>query len=436
MMRWFYTLIFYAALPLIAARLLWRSRLAPAYRKRIAERFGLFASPLTQGVGSFQKDSNCLQKSIWVHAVSVGETIAAAPLIRALLELYPDHPVVVTTMTPTGSERVRALFGDRVFHVYAPYDLPGCIARFLRRVRPRLLIIMETELWPNTIHACAGRDIPVLLANARLSEKSARGYARFPTLTRNLLERLSVVVAQNAVDGERFVRLGLPESQLRVSGSIKFDIELDAALVTRAEQTRASWRASGHRLIWIAASTHAGEDEMLLAAHRRLRALGSDVLLILVPRHPERFDSVANLIGLAGFSCVRRSSGQALDAQTAVLLGDTMGELLMLYGCADIAFIGGSLVERGGHNMLEPAAWSIPLLTGPSDFNFREISTLLQDAGALRKIADADQLGDALIELAGDDTERARRGNAARAVVESNRGALQRLLAAIENQLR
>jgi len=278
MMRWFYTLIFYAALPLIVARLVWRSRLAPAYRKRIAERFGLFAAPLTQGPGSFQKDSSCLQNSIWVHAVSVGETIAAAPLVRELLETYPEHPVVLTTMTPTGSERVRALFGDRVFHVYAPYDLPGCIARFLRRVRPRLLIIMETELWPNTIHACARRNIPVLLANARLSEKSARGYARFRTLTRRLLEQLNVVAAQNATDGERFVRLGLPGDRLLVSGSIKFDLELDSDLVARAAQTRASWREAGHRLVWIAASTHAGEDEILLAAHRRLRALGSDVL--------------------------------------------------------------------------------------------------------------------------------------------------------------
>jgi len=419
-MRWFYTFIFYLALPLIVARLLWRSRRAPAYRRRIAERFGFFARPAA------------LQNTIWVHAVSVGETIAAAPLVRTLIASHPDSRVVLTTMTPTGSERVRDLFGDSVFHVYAPYDLPDCIARFLQRVRPRALIIMETELWPNTIHACARRGIPVLLANARLSEKSARGYARFRTLTRALLRQLNTVVAQNATDGQRFVQLGLPQERLLVGGSIKFDIELDPELIARAARTRASWRAAGHRLIWIAASTHAGEDEMVLAAHRRLRALAGDVLLILVPRHPERFDSVAQLIERDGFSCVRRSSGREPDAQTAVLLGDTMGELLALYGLADMAFVGGSLVERGGHNMLEPGAWGMPLLTGRSDFNFREISALLQEAGALRKVDDADQLADALVELAANDAERARRGARARAVVESNRGALSRLCDAVD----
>jgi len=428
-MRFFYTVIFYLAMPLIVLRLLWRSRLAPAYRRRIAERFGWFAAP------DFSKTGK-QKKCIWVHAVSVGETIAAAPMVRALQKRYPDFPIVLTTMTPTGSERVRALFGDSVFHVYAPYDVPGCLARFLRRVQPQLLIIMETELWPNIIHACARRHIPVLLANARLSEKSARGYARFRTLTAALLRELAMVAAQNAVDGDRFVRLGLPAENLVVTGSIKFDIDLDADLVQRAKRDKNAWSRDGRRVIWIAASTHEGEDEWALSAHRRLRERHADALLILVPRHPERFNAVANLVERAGMALARRSAGQIPDGQTAVLLGDTMGELLWLYGCADIAWVGGSLVERGGHNTLEAAAWGLPILTGPSDFNFREISTLLENAGALRKVADADALAQALRELAAEPAQRAQRGEQGRLVVENNRGALQRLLDAIAKLLR
>ena len=420
--RWCYTALFCLLLPVIVARLWWRARRAPAYRQRIAERFGIFSQSIPAD-------------GIWVHAVSVGETIAAAPLIRALQLRHPHCVITVTTMTPTGSERVRALFGDSVAHVYAPYDLPLFIAGFLRRVRPRLLVIMETELWPNTVRACAQRGIPVLLANARLSQKSANGYARFTALTRPLFAGLSRVVAQSAEDGARFVGLGLPPSKLAVSGSIKFDLTLDATLTMAAADAKQQMSA-GWRLIWIAASTHAGEDEITLAAHRQLRAHHPEALLILVPRHPERFDAVARLIEQTGFAFSRRSRGVIVDSDSAVLLGDTMGELLFLFGCADAAFVGGSLVERGGHNMLEPAAWSLPILTGSSDFNFREISALLQRAGALRQCDSAEQIADQLEVLFSIPEERARRGAAARAVVEGNRGALQRLLDEIDALLR
>ncbi len=423
MSRWFYTLLFYISLPLIVARLWWRGRRAPLYRQRIGERFGYF-TPTVKPHG------------IWVHAVSVGETIAAAPLVRALLQRYPDSAVTITTMTPTGSERVRDLFGDSVFHVYAPYDVPHCLARFLARVQPSLLIIIETELWPNTIHACATRNIPVLLANARLSEKSARGYGRFPALTAPMLRELNKVVAQNADDGARFVALGLPQQQLAVSGSIKFDITLDTALIARAQQTHAQWRHASlvraARFIWIAASTHAGEDEIILRAHRQLRERFADALLILVPRHPERFNDVATLIENHALKFVRRSQAQIPASDCAVLLGDTMGELLFLYGCADCAFVGGSFVERGGHNTLEPAAWGLPILSGPSDFNFREISTLLQRADALVIVNDADVLASELIGLAGNAELRARRGEAAKRVVAANRGALEKLLGEVD----
>jgi 3-deoxy-D-manno-octulosonic-acid transferase len=416
-MRLLYTLLLYLLLPLILLRLWWRGRLAPAYRRRIAERFGLFRAP-------------SLRAPIWVHAVSVGETIAAAPLIRALQQRYPDRDIVVTTMTPTGSERVRALFGDGVFHVYAPYDLPDALARFLGRVRPALALIVETELWPNTVAACAARSIPTLLVNARLSARSARGYRRVAALTRPMLRALAGVVAQNAVDGDRFVALGLPRDRLAVSGSIKFDVELSAALRSRAASERLRLGLA-RRAVWIAASTHDGEDEMLLAAHAELRRRHPELLLILVPRHPERFDAVAALVARRGLSLVRRSGGSAVDADSAVLLGDTMGELLLLYGCADIAFVGGSLVARGGHNMLEPAAWGLPIVTGDSDFNFGEISALLQQAGALVKVADGAALTAALSTLLDDEAERLRRGGAAQQVVAQNRGALERLLQVI-----
>lgn len=419
--RWGYTALFYALLPFVVLRLLWRARLAPLYRHRIAERFGFFKHAVAPD-------------GIWVHAVSVGETIAAAPLIRALQQQYPHLPLIVTTMTPTGSERVRALFGDSVFHVYAPYDVPICIAQFLRRVRPRMLIIMETELWPNTIHACAARGIPVLLANARLSQKSANGYARLRALSQPMLREMTKVVAQNTQDGARFVSLGLPAEKLSVSGSIKFDIALDDELIARAQQTKNEW-SEGERPIWIAASTHAGEDEIILQAQRELRARFPQALLILVPRHPERFDAVARLLDQQGFVYQRRSTAMPITADTGVLLGDTMGELLLLLGCADIAFVGGSLIARGGHNTLEPAAWGLPILTGASDFNFREISALLQQGGALQIVPDAAALAKALAKLMSDTSLRALRGDAARRVVEENRGALERLLTEIDKAI-
>lgn len=428
MARLFYSALFYLSLPMVVARLWWRGRRAPAYRQRIGERFGYFAERPTPN-------------GIWVHAVSVGEVIAAAPLIRALLQRHPDTSLIVTTMTPTGSERVRALFGKKefgasVFHMYAPYDVPSCIARFLRRVQPRLLIIIETELWPNTIHACAQRRIPVVLANARLSEKSAHGYGRFRALTTPMLRELDKVVAQNAEDGARFVALGLPPQHLVVSGSIKFDITLDAEVIARAERAKAEWRRQG-RFIWIAASTHEGEDEIVLEAHRQLRKHFSDALLIVVPRHPERFNDVADLVAKNNLTFAQRSAKlDGFASDTAVLLGDTMGELLFLYGCADCAFVGGSLIARGGHNMLEPAAWGLPILTGPSDFNFREISALLQQANALSKVSDANSLTTALVDLAGDTALRLQRGNAAKQVIAANRGALEKLLVEIEFYLR
>lgn len=415
MNRTLYTLLFHLGLPLVALRLYLRARKAPAYGQRIAERFACKLAPMRQD-------------GIWVHAVSVGESIAAAPMIRALLKAYPDLPVTLTCMTPTGSERIRAMFAEepRIQHCYLPYDLPWAAGRFLDHVRPRLGIIMETELWPNHIHQCAKRGIPVALANARLSERSARGYARFAGLTRPMLAEMSLIAVQTETEAQRFRSLGARPECVQVTGSIKFDLKIDAQLQPRARDLRERWGA-GERPVWIAASTHEGEDALILEAHRQLLQAHGDALLVLVPRHPERFDAVHGLCQ-AQFTTVRRSSGVPVEAQTQVLLGDTMGELLFLYALADIAFVGGSLVPTGGHNPLEPAALALPVLTGPHVFNFLEISAMLREAGALQEVDDASGLAGAVRRLVELPQDARRMGEAGRAVMLANQGALQRLL--------
>ncbi len=421
MARQLYTLLYYLLLhlllPLMVLRLLFRSIRAPAYRRRIGERFGRFEAPM-------------LHRPIWIHAVSVGETIAAAPVIRQLQQCHPDRALVVTTMTPTGSMRVRELFGDTVFHVYAPYDLPRAIYRFLDKVRPELLVIMETELWPNLIHCCQQRSIPVVLANARLSEASAAGYRRFSVLTRPMLASLSRVIAQTDADAGRFQSLGLPAQRSRVSGSIKFDITLDEGLRADAVALRQQWGQG--RPVWIAASTHEGEDEIVLEAFAGLVRDFPDLLLVLVPRHPERFDRVARLIDQRGFGWQRRSQHPSATGATQVILGDTMGELLLLYGASDMAFVGGSLIDNGGHNMLEPAAWALPIVTGPSDYNFLAISQLLQQKGGLVTIDNAAQMAAQLTLWIESAELRRLTGEAAAKVVSDNRGALQVLMDELE----
>lgn len=415
MNRTLYSLLFHLGLPLVALRLFLRGRKAPAYRQRIAERFARQLPAMRQG-------------GIWVHAVSVGESIAAAPMVRALLKQYPDLPVTLTCMTPTGSERIRALFGNepRVQHCYLPYDLPWAAGRFLDHVRPRLGIIMETELWPNHIHQCAKRGIPVALANARLSERSARGYARFAGLTRPMLEDMSLIAVQTETEAARFRSLGARPECVQVTGSIKFDLKVDDQLLPRAHQLREQWGAS-QRPVWIAASTHEGEDALILDAHRQLLQVHGDALLILVPRHPERFNAVHALCA-EQFATVRRSAGEPVADTTQVLLGDTMGELLFLYALADIAFVGGSLVPTGGHNPLEPAALALPVLMGPHVFNFLEIGAMLREAGALQQVDDAQGLTEAVRRLIELPQDARRMGEAGRAVMQANQGALQRLL--------
>ncbi len=414
MYRLFYTWFFYLLLPAVLLRLLVRARKAPAYRQRWLERLGFFQAP--PGV----------RGGIWVHAVSVGETIAAAPLIRRLQAEHPGVPITLTTMTPTGSERVRALFGESVFHVYAPWDFPGALHRFLDRVQPRQLIIMETELWPNMVYHCHLRGIPVVLANARLSEKSAGGYARVGRLTREMLVCLERVAVQTADEAERFVALGLPRRRCEITGSIKFDLDVPAELAVTAGQLRATWGED--RPVLVAASTHEGEDELVLEAFRTLREKHPDLLLILVPRHPERFDRVDGLCQRAGFKVTRRGRGQTASRATQVYLGDTMGDLMLLFGASDVAFVGGSLVDHGGHNVLEPAALGVPVVTGTSHFNFLEITRALESAGGLLTVQNERGLANSVSMLLEDEVQRREMGQAGQALVENNRGALDRLV--------
>ncbi|TNF03658.1 MAG: 3-deoxy-D-manno-octulosonic acid transferase [Gammaproteobacteria bacterium] len=423
MARLAYSLLFYLLTPLILVRLLWRSRRAPAYRRRWKERLGWVPTIAAS------------RQVIWVHSVSVGETLAAVPMIRALQQRYPEALLAVTTMTPTGSARVSAEFGDSVYHVYAPYDLPCAVNRFLRRVRPHLLVIMETELWPNLIHYCRQRGTSVVVANARLSEKSAVGYRRFAALTAPMLAKVNQVAAQHQDDGARFQSLGLSDEQLTITGNIKFDLNIADTLKQRAAALRTEWRGIEGRPVWLVASTHAGEEEIVLRAFRQLLTAFPSLLLVLVPRHPERFQGVAQMCESLGFMTVKRSRGDVPGEGDQILLGDTMGELLLFFGACDIAFVGGSLVPVGGHNLIEPAAWEKPVLSGPHLFNFSEASRLLLEAGGMAVCADDQALVDEITRLLESPESAAAMAAAAKSVADNNRGALQRLLDVIERQL-
>lgn len=420
MLQTLYTILLYLVQPLIWLRLWLRGRKAPAYRRRWSERYGFCAEKVKPN-------------GIMLHSVSVGETLAAIPLVRALRHRYPSLPITVTTMTPTGSERVRSAFGNDVYHVYLPYDLPCALKRFFDQVNPKLVIIMETELWPNLITELHRRDIPLVIANARLSERSAAGYKKIGSLTRSILRRTTLIAAQNQEDGERFIDLGLPRSHLAVTGSLKFDISVTPELAARAVALRRQW--ASRRPVWIATSTHEGEEAIILAAHRELLNRFPDLLLILVPRHPERFPTTQALTQSLGFSYTLRSSGDVPAANTQVVIGDTMGELMMLYGIADIAFVGGSLVERGGHNPLEPAAHAIPVLMGPHTFNFKDICLKLSEAGGLITVKDTDSIVKEVNSLLTDEDYRLYYGRHAVEVLHQNQGALQRLLTLLEPYL-
>jgi len=420
-MRHTYTLLLYLLLPLVLLRLLWRGLRAPAYWRRWPERFGF----VPQLPGS--------APVVWLHAVSVGEVQAAAPLVRALMARYPQHRFMLTTMTPTGAEQVLSSFGQDVAHCYVPYDLPGAVRRFLARVRPVAVIVMETELWPNIFHGCHERSIPLLLVNVRLSARSAAGYHRVRRLATAMLSHVCAIAAQTQADAERIIALGAVPDRVRVTGNIKFDINMPASLHEEAAVLRRNLGAE--RAVWIAASTREGEEPMILEAYASVRRSLPQSLLVLVPRHPERFTKVATLARKHGFNTRLRSEVLPCDTRTEVFIGDSMGELALLYAAADVAFVGGSLVPTGGHNMIEPAALGLPVIFGPHVFNFEEASRLLCEAGAAVQVRNSEQLAAAVLNYLTDANLRYATGEKGKQLVQRNRGALDKAMAMVTQEI-
>ncbi len=420
-MKLLYSILFYIALPFILIRLLWRGIRSPSYWQRWPERFGY--SPLM----SDQKPV------ILIHAVSVGEVEATRPLIKNLFAEYPQHQIIVTTMTPTGSARVKLLYGDSVMHCYLPYDISFAIQRFLKRTHPQFGIIMETEIWPTMLLTCEQLNIPLVLANGRMSERSAKGYARFSGFTKTILQSLYFIAAQSEDDRQRFKQLGADITKVHAIGNLKYEISLPAGLIEQATAMRSLW--GSHRPTLIAASTHDGEEAIILNASRQIRAACPDLLLIIVPRHPERFDRVTALSQRAGFKTLRRSEHRPCPSDVKVLVVDTMGELPLFYAASDIAFVGGSLVPVGGHNILEPAALGRPIITGPHFFNFNEITKQFLKANAAMQVNDTESLAETSIKLLQNSSQRVDMGDAALQLMANSQGASKRLVNLIKRHI-
>ncbi|MBK8960926.1 MAG: lipid IV(A) 3-deoxy-D-manno-octulosonic acid transferase [Proteobacteria bacterium] len=416
-MRRLYTALFALLVPALLARLYWRNRRAGLTSDRWRERLGYYREP-ARGTAP-----------IWIHAVSVGESMAAVPLVRALQEQCDGTSILLTTTTATGAQTVTRMLGDSVQHAYFPYDLPGAVRRFVDHFRPRILLVMETELWPNTFAVCHRRGLPIVLANARLSARSMRGYQRVAALSRDIVRSIDHIAAQTSDDAARFIALGADARRLAVIGSLKFDLDLPPSV---HEQAAAVRRELGiNRPILMAASTREGEEALVLDALADIAAQLPHVLLLLVPRHPERFDEVAQLCASRGLRFRRRSQSSQCDDRDQVYLLDSMGELPRHYAAADVAFVGGSLLPFGGHNVLEPAVLGRPVLVGPHTFNFTEIVRLLQEAGALKVVADAQGLAQAALAWLRDSNERDRVGGLARDIVHRHRGATHRTVGVV-----
>ncbi|MGN0860150.1 MAG: lipid IV(A) 3-deoxy-D-manno-octulosonic acid transferase [Stenotrophomonas sp.] len=419
LLRGLYSGLLYLLLPVTVYHLMWRGLRVREYFQRWGERYALYPQARQQ-------------PHVWLHAVSVGEVNAAAPVVNALRAQRPDLRWVITTITPTGSERVRALWGDAVDHVYLPYDVPGCVDRFLGHYQPQIALILETELWPNLLFGCRQRQIPVYILNARLSARSLRGYRLLGPLIRRALRTVTFVAAQSADDAQRFVQLGAAPEQVAALGNLKFDI----AAPDRQDMIDAfAAHVDPARPVWIAASTHEGEEAAVLEIHRQLRALHPGLLLLWVPRHPERFDKVAGLVREQGWAVATRTDQRWPQADTEVFVVDTLGELMGFFACASVAFVGGSLQPIGGHNLLEPAAMATATVTGPHLHNFSEISRRMREAGALLIGQDRDEVAGMLDSLLRDGQRCQAMVRAGLELVANGRGAVDRILALIAARL-
>jgi len=413
--RFLYNLLTYLLLIPFACYWVVRGFGNRTYFERLGQRFGF----------GFPEIDRC----IWVHAVSVGEVQAAAPLIRALQDRYPDRSLLITTVTPTGAARVRSLFGDTVQHCFIPFEFPNAVRSFYRCVNPQAALIMETEIWPNLYRGCGIRHIPLILVSARISPRSVPGYRKLLPLIRETLSHGIIIAAQSQVDADRFLALGANPARTCVMGNIKFDVEADPAVLRDGKKLRAE--LFGDRPVWIAASTHEGEEEIVLDVHRDLLARHPDLVLVLVPRHPERFPPVRDLVEKRGFSLVARTEDRSSEGASVYLL-DTMGEVPLFYAASDVAFVAGSLVPIGGHNLLEPAVLGAPIVAGPYNFNGQDIADLFVDRGACRVVAGPEELVETVSELLSDNEKAASLGQAGLRVLDENRGALERLLILLE----
>lgn len=415
-MRFIYICIAYLLAPVVAGALALRGFRDRSHWHGFSQRFG-FGDAIES-------------RSIWVHAVSVGEVQAAAPLVEALLRRFPGIPLVLTTVTPTGRARAQALFGTRVDVRYVPIDLPGSVRRFFSRIRPRLAVILETEIWPNLYHRCGKLGVPLVLASARISPRSVKSYRRLVGLFRETLSNGIFIAAQSSADAERFRSIGANPEHTHVVGNIKFDYSNPANIEELGKNRRDA--LGWDRPVWVAGSTHAHEEDILLAAHRDLRARFPQALLVLVPRHPPRFGEVADWLRAQGAKFVTFSSGAALSNDTEVFLVDTLGELLGFYAASDVAFVGGTLVPIGGHNLLEPLSLGLPTLCGPNTFNAADIAKMLVERGAVRVVHDAAELSASVGTLFAEPAARTQMGASGRQAIEDNRGAVRRLMTFLE----
>ena len=408
-MRAFYSCLFYLLIPFVLLRLIWRSFKAPAYRYRWRERFAFYNKKFPQGV-------------IWFHAVSVGEAEALFPLVRQIQKQHPDVKLLITTTTPTGSARVKAVMQETVAHVYLPYDIPCAVKRFMQCFKPKLAVIMETEIWPNLFAYCGKNDIPLYIINARLSEKSSRGYQKIPSLVHPALAQVNLIATQTQDDANRFIAIGAESEKVKTLGNIKFDIEIPQATIEQGLQLKSG--LFGGRFVWLIASTHKDEEVIFLPIYKALKQKIPELLLVIVPRHPERFADVKKLCEQHQLNVVMRTAGEGVTTETDVYLVDTMGELKMLYAASDIAFVGGSMVPAGGHNILEAAAIGIPVLFGPYMANFKEIALGALNQGAAIQCQNEDDILNTILALYKQPAYREALAETGKAFVAQNQGAI------------